>query len=1075
MEDNAVRELIKTHPGLTTAQIASRLDVTREALLKILYEDLKGQVAADRSYGWWPADQVPTLTADDTEAPDTIGGQTPLLHRLLQYYLDCIKRDRPHEVSFPLPNEGADYVPLPVLPLSPVSWENLPTDPVRTAIETTPDVVQGRKLLHVGYPIRIEPDGAGQGLRVEPLFVFLVEDDGAGGWSVAEDAFSINSMILRNDEAANLLDQLGLGGVDAQPPWDEVFRRLQSLCEEWAWRENLNIHAINNGQALRAIQQDGYYNRAILYAASPPPYTNGLESELRWLQGRPVNSFNGTALKSWVDGQTDEGNADKSPLLEIIPLNEEQREAVQSGMTAPLTVITGPPGTGKSQVVASLIINAVYRGQRVLFACRNNKPVKVVAGRVNGLGPVPLLQQVGRPEDNPLLRQFVDNLLVAARDPEQEQQERFFLDRINRLRSDMSKLHAAVDATVAARNAVVQAQQTAEQWRATFSRQWGEALQAFDLKAWEAALSAVDLAIQNATKAKQSFFARLFWGSHVAERLEILRVALQKIDRLAESVGLALITDQPTEANLVAVAEGLRRLRGYTPIMQQAKQYFAAVSKLSQMRRVEDLAADEIQLLAQVMETSQQLWACWLRLRPQRLSAEEREHLHEFSAQLALLDGNNAQWRSYFRAYERVASVLPCAWGITALRARSLPCQPGLFDLLIMDEAAAGDIASAVPLLYRCRRAVVIGDKNQMSHITQLSAAQDRMLRSNLDLDGPGCAKWSFAANSVFALAAALVPTTRIFNLKDHHRSHRHIIEFSNRHFYGGALRVVTRYDKLRGLPRGEPAVKWVNVRGHVVRPASGGAFNRQEADKVVEVCNSLDANCSIGVVTPFAMQKMHLKELLRDKPDVLVDTANGFQGDERDIMVFSPVVSDGMSRTGLGFLRSQFNLFNVAVTRARSRLIIVGDQDAARNCGVQYLAALADYVADLRPENDEPEATDFGPRYPNDKRAEARPSEIALYEALYAKGMRPTPRLGLEQYRIQLALRDERPDAQRIDVEIDDLPDGLWTREHLRRLVLRDRRLKELGWQVMRFYAHEVEFDLAGCVRRLQAAWGAA
>ncbi len=134
LDEQLIVELIRMHPGLTAAQISSRLDVSRETLLKVLYEDLKGQVAADRSYGWWPADQVPQATDDGAEPPVAAGGQTPLLQRLLKYYLDCIKLDRPHEVSFPLRNEGADYVALPLLPLTPQTWEDLPDDHVRTAM-----------------------------------------------------------------------------------------------------------------------------------------------------------------------------------------------------------------------------------------------------------------------------------------------------------------------------------------------------------------------------------------------------------------------------------------------------------------------------------------------------------------------------------------------------------------------------------------------------------------------------------------------------------------------------------------------------------------------------------------------------------------------------------------------------------------------------------------------------------------------------------------------------------------------------------------------------------------------------
>ncbi|MEN9763143.1 MAG: hypothetical protein RI906_2969, partial [Pseudomonadota bacterium] len=81
------------------------------------------------------------------------------------------------------------------------------------------------------------------------------------------------------------------------------------------------------------------------------------------------------------------------------------------------------------------------------------------------------------------------------------------------------------------------------------------------------------------------------------------------------------------------------------------------------------------------------------------------------------------------------------------------------------------------------------------------------------------------------------------------------------------------------------------------------------------------------------------------EKAELLVDTVHRFQGDERDVMIFSPVVSHGITPGALGFLRSNGNLFNVAITRARGLLHVVGDRNAASACGVDYLEKFASYV----------------------------------------------------------------------------------------------------------------------------------
>jgi superfamily I DNA and/or RNA helicase len=56
------------------------------------------------------------------------------------------------------------------------------------------------------------------------------------------------------------------------------------------------------------------------------------------------------------------------------------------------------------------------------------------------------------------------------------------------------------------------------------------------------------------------------------------------------------------------------------------------------------------------------------------------------------------------------------------------------------------------------------------------------------------------------------------------------------------------------------------------------------------------------------------------------INTIHAFQGDERDMILFSPVVAPGVTESALTFLQKTGNLFNVAVTRARAVLLVIGD-----------------------------------------------------------------------------------------------------------------------------------------------------
>ena len=154
------------------------------------------------------------------------------------------------------------------------------------------------------------------------------------------------------------------------------------------------------------------------------------------------------------------------------------------------------------------------------------------------------------------------------------------------------------------------------------------------------------------------------------------------------------------------------------------------------------------------------------------------------------------------------------------------------------------------------------------------------------------------------------------------------------------------------------------DIKGKVIRPAGGGALNGPEAEAVVAEVRKLVVdrgyNGAIGVVTPFRAQANRIRTLVHQDRELthrlaalrfVVDTVHGFQGDERDVIFFSPVVSVGTNDGTLRFLKNHGNLFNVAITRARSELVVVGDRQAALDSGVSYLASFAEYARGLAPQ----------------------------------------------------------------------------------------------------------------------------
>ena len=169
--------------------------------------------------------------------------------------------------------------------------------------------------------------------------------------------------------------------------------------------------------------------------------------------------------------------------------------------------------------------------------------------------------------------------------------------------------------------------------------------------------------------------------------------------------------------------------------------------------------------------------------------------------------------------------------------------------------------------------------------------------------------------------------------LENHYRCHHDIIGYSNHHFYSRfldkPLNVKTDESRMT-LP--QKGVVVINIHGQ--QESENININRVEADRAVnlakELC-SLKADVSIGIVTPFRDQADYIKSRLGDslRENVEVNTAHGFQGDEKDVIIYSLVITDNSPQRKVNWIDYIVpNLVNVAVTRARQTLYIVGNAD---------------------------------------------------------------------------------------------------------------------------------------------------
>jgi superfamily I DNA and/or RNA helicase/very-short-patch-repair endonuclease len=1091
---------LRKNPGQHAKTIASELGVTRTEVNSVLYRQIQGIVIQDKTYKWSLAD-----TKSDSSKRAGIVQLDTQLAKLAQYYLDCISFDDEREISmFAESRYAPDYIELEELPLVTESGITSALQTAR-AQQLAYSIRKDKKRLELalGYPCflkQLRARSGWEGMMVQPLFMFpltAIDPNEQNQYELDSKSVSLNYGLLNRligqngfgmEEGIQLMEDLGLGQTEQDIEWDEVFARLQMIRPDWQWVENLNANKLHREKPLSQEKTVGFYNRAILFGKELSPYTVGLEKELAKLRSVDEILYKDTCLGRWITGDSMSENAPDERLLEIIPLNTEQREAVKKGLTQPLTVITGPPGTGKSQVVTSILLNAAWKGKRVLFASKNNKAVDVVETRVNALGPRPILLRLGTDKIRAELATYLLNMLAAKTTQEDRTRYNETKDIYSSSKDKISELENHTQQIIKKRNELRTVEARLAPIRDKYDEKTFESLQSIDLAKLRNSQNEIERVVNNADRERQNFLTKAFWFFHQRDRFDrLVSMGANVLDTLEE-----LQIKQP---NIKTSLSQWRRVQDEVDVrihdIREIQRYFKLLNDLVKAGDISDLHTKIHSVVDENMEIANELWANWLALQPSRLSQEDRRTLGDYAAILQLIVKTNETggqlsqevFRRYYQLFPKIAQLLPC-WAITSLSANGrVPLEPNFFDLVVIDEASQCDIASALPLLYRAKSAVIIGDPKQLCHISGLSPNRDRALLSRYGLVN-NYASWSYSVTSVFDLASRLCRSEDITVLRDHHRSHHDIIEFSNKHFYEGRLRIATKRERLRPSAPNEIGIRWIETNGKIMRSQSGGCHNLEEAVAIMKELKRLIIEQryegTIGVVTPFRAQANLIREITSQDnllspylagADFLAETAHRFQGDERDIMFFSPVVENGMPKGAEMFLRKTPNLFNVAITRARSTLIIVGSHGAMAQCKVNHFEAFANYFASLHNQtaNKKPEAAeDCGPDYPK----VANPEKVSdwerwFYKKLYTSGLRPTPQYDVENYTLDYAFFDG---PRKLNVEVDgERYHRDWDGDLILRDRLRNQRMIELGWDVKRFWVYQIRDDTDACIKRIK------
>lgn len=461
------------------------------------------------------------------------------------------------------------------------------------------------------------------------------------------------------------------------------------------------------------------------------------------------------------------------------------------------------------------------------------------------------------------------------------------------------------------------------------------------------------------------------WGQHVTERCE------QFVNELNHSATLDSRESEPDGAitqirvSLEYCLEWIEEAEAWIEDVATSEELLEAVELTSTKGRNGNMSDPKIARLRSEIRNGEREIAHHLEsirsLFPQtaldasnvdyRLEAERlRSLVSEQIERLTMGDGNwelRALIRDWLKVVGRSsefgellldrASVIgaTCAYvGARELRDRR-------FDWVIIDEAGKATAPEVLIPLVRGRRAVLVGDERQLPPMVDDKISAEWAEQQSIKLED---LEESLFETLVMHAKHERPEAIRVLSIQQ--RMHPAIGQLVSEVFYDGELKNGVEPQEREHCLNWIPApIVWLSTSSDPNRfeQKHGNSFeNPLEASLVLQLLDRMEASYralgqrrEVGVISGYSAQIQTLQARIqpanRDRwvaLDIEIATVDAFQGRDRDIVIYSPVRSNWEHR--LGFMKDRRRL-NVALSRARQALIIVGDLEMLRDAGTGY------------------------------------------------------------------------------------------------------------------------------------------
>lgn len=536
-----------------------------------------------------------------------------------------------------------------------------------------------------------------------------------------------------------------------------------------------------------------------------------------------------TALYSYLNPSIKPKDKEFNSIL-IFPfgINQSQYQAVKNAMENQISVIEGPPGTGKTQTILNIIANLIYNGKSVAVVSNNNSATANVFEKLKQFDFDYICATLGRKENK---ENFIQN--------QNGLYPNFEYNENDKLEANPNKNKELI-----------------EQLEEFFNLQNNIAINKNILS---------ELKIEMEHFIKQENISNLPKIRNIkslnSQKIMNIKIRLEELKRVGIFLKLKLI-----------LLYGIGDFRFYKKSINEIinvydKIYYTLKEKELNEAIEKDSKRFELLSKNNIIETLKNNSISILRtyLKNKYKNKKERK--------IFTLEDLNKKSEKFILEYPVIFST---TYSIGKCLNKDFK-----FDYLIIDEASQVDLITGALALYNAKNAVIVGDRKQLPNVIPTDSLSKIEELSK---------KYNIASNYDYVKQSFLTSIIESLNyvnkvlLKEHYRCHPKIINFCNKKFYNNELIILTEDKGEEDVMKVYITVKGSHARGHY----NQRQIDIIDKEIMPELKQKLSVD-EIGIVSPYNERKIRLQDAINNE-NIQIDTVHKYQGREKDAIIITTV-----------------------------------------------------------------------------------------------------------------------------------------------------------------------------------------